>query len=118
MFERVKEESFHYYDRLARVRIFVEEKGNEPITLTEAAQVAAMETTYFSAFFKERVGISFTDWLRRVRIAKAMEIMREKDCRICDVAFAVGFGDVGTFSRAFKRYANQTPQDFKRSSRP
>ncbi|GEM_PF-1820339 len=112
------ERVFDYYPALRRVKEYVEKNCSESVTLSAAAKVAAMEPSYFSTFFHAKVGIPFSDWLRRIRIAKAIELMQEQDHSICDVAFAVGFNDLRTFGRAFKRYTNLTPMSFKKACRP
>ncbi len=110
--------AFDYYSRLQRVKEHVDEYYSEEISLEKAAQIAATEKTYFSTFFRKKVGITFTDWLRRLRVAKAIEIMKTRNQTICDTAFEVGFGDLRSFERAFKRYTNLTAGEFKKSIVP
>ena len=110
--------AFQYYSRLQRVKEHVDEYYSENISLEKAASIAATEKTYFSTFFRKKVGITFTDWLRRLRVAKAMEIMRTRNQSICDIAFEVGFGDLRSFERAFKRYTHLTAREFKQSILP
>ena len=114
----VNQRAFEYYSRLRRIKEHIEQYYYEEMSLTKAAQIAAMEKTYFSAFFRKKVGINFSDWLRRVRITKAIEIMKNRDLSICQIAFEVGFGDLRTFERAFKRYTSVTAREFKRSVSP
>ena len=71
-------DAFHYYTCLDKVRSFVEKNYSKEISLEKTAAVACMERTSFSRFFGSKVGISFTQWLRRVRIAKAQELMRKE----------------------------------------
>jgi len=110
--------AFQYYSRLRRVKKHVDQYYSEEISLEKAAQIAATEKTYFSTFFHKKVGITFTDWLRQLRVAKAIEIMETRNQSICDIAFEVGFGDLRTFERAFKRYTNLTAREFKNSILP
>lgn len=114
----INERAFDYYVRLKRVRDFVAENYSDTVTFSEAARVAAMERTYFSTFFREKVGITFSEWLRIFRVLRAIEIMKTSDQTICDIAFAVGFGDLRTFERAFKHYTSQTPSEYRKSVRP
>ncbi len=78
--------SFEYYARLGRVKKHVEQYYTEEISLENAAQIAATEKTYFSTFFREKVGITFTEWLREiggVRLTPevVLEAMSFKDYR-------------------------------------
>ncbi len=110
--------AFQYYSRLQRVKEHVDEYYSEAISLEKAAQIAATERTYFSTFFRKKVGITFTDWLRQLRVAKAIEIIKTRNQSICDTAFEVGFGDLRSFERAFKRYTHMTAREFKKSVLP
>ncbi len=115
---QVNEGAFRYYARLKRVKDHVDQNYSEEMSLDKAARIAATEKTYFSTFFRKKVGITFTDWIRRIRVAKAIDIMKTRDQSICDIAFEVGFGDLRSFERAFKRYTNLTAREFKRSILP
>ncbi len=108
-------EVFDYYPRLKRLRQYVEQSYSDPISLGKAAGIAALESSYFSSYFHVKVGITFTEWLRQVRIEKAMELMKAKDFSITEVAYEVGFGDLRTFERAFKQHTRMTPREFKKS---
>ena len=110
--------SFEYYARLTRVKKHVEQNYAEVISLEKAAEIAATEKTYFSTFFREKVGITFTEWLRQFRVTKAIEIIKTRNESICDIAFEVGFQDLRTFERAFKKYTNLTAREFKQSILP
>jgi AraC-like DNA-binding protein len=114
----LKDEAFWYYERLERVREYVTANYSEPISLETAAGIAAMERTYFSHFFRQKVGVTFSSWLQYVRIGAALEMIKERDHSITDVAFSVGFNELSTFQKAFKRWTNLTPRDFKRLARP
>jgi len=109
-------EVFDYYPRLNRLRQYVEQSYSEPIPLEKAASIAALEKSYFSSYFRAKVGITFTDWLRQVRVKKAMELMKASDFSITEVAYEAGFEDLRTFGRAFKKHTLMTPTEFKKSS--
>jgi AraC-like DNA-binding protein len=109
---------FSYYPPLQRVREFVEKNLSEPISLREAAGAAGLEEKYFSAFFHRKTGILFRDWLAGRRVDRAIEILTQHDDTITSVAASVGFQDLRTFERSFKRITGVTPREFKRSVAP
>ncbi len=115
---RTKGAAFDYYPRLKNLYEYVEQNYSEPISLGKAAGIAALESSYFSSYFRAKVGITFTDWLCRVRLKKAMELMKSSDFSITEIAYAVGFVDLGTCGRAFKKHTLMTPSEFKKSVRP
>ena len=114
----INNDAFQNDSRLRRIKRHVDQHYSEEISLEKAAQIAATEKTYFSTFFRKKVGITFTDWLRQIRVAKAIEIIKTRNQSICDTAFEVGFGDLRSFERAFKRYTNMTAREFKKSVLP
>jgi len=111
-------EAFTYYDRLSPVLEFVTAHVSTPISLDAAAKLAGLERKYFSAFFHSKVGATFTEWVRILRVSRAMELMRVRDDSIVRIAFAAGFRDVRTFERAFKRYVGLSPKAYRASVRP
>src|SRR5579864_2637514 len=110
--------SFDYYPPLGRIKRYTEEHYREEIPLPCAAEVAGMEATYFSAFFRKKIGIRYTDWLGCLRVAHAIRLLKSRDRPIADIAQAVGFNDLRTFERNFKRITHTTARRFKESVRP
>jgi len=112
------DQKLDYYPRLKRLREYVEQSYSEPISLKKAAGIAALESSYFSSYFRAKVGITFTEWLRQVRVEKAMELMKAGDFSITHIAYEVGFKDLRTFERAFKKHTLRTPREFRTSVAP
>jgi xylan 1,4-beta-xylosidase len=114
----IREPAFAYYARLNRVRDYVEHHYSENITLTSVADVAGLEPTYFSHFFHQKAGVPFSGWLTYIRINHAKQMITTYNTSISAVAQAVGYHDLRTFERAFKRCVGSTPMSFKQSVRP
>jgi AraC-like DNA-binding protein len=112
------ERAFHYYPCLGRVREHVIQNLGDEITLTAAAAVAGLEYHHFSRFFHERVGLCFRDWVCALRVARAMELLAQRDQPISWVGDTVGFADRRTLQRAFRRWLGMTPREFRRLARP
>ncbi len=86
-------------------------------TLTDAASIAGLEQKYFSRFFKEKTGIGFSLWLNVVRTHEAEKILSDSNVPITDVAAAVGYRDLRTFQRNFKKLIGVTPFQYRRRIR-
>lgn len=109
--------AFFFCPRLAKVKRHVDEHYAAPLSLGQAAHIAALERTYFCKYFHSKVGVCFADWITRVRINRALLMLMSHDHGISDLAFAVGFKDLRTFERAFKKFAGVTPRDCKSTVR-
>jgi len=106
--------AFDYYPSLTKVRKHFETNYSQPISLSDAAQIAGLEAKHFGKFFCRKVGIGFKEWSTVIRVQKAMDLIRKEYQPLTDIAFAVGFQDYGTFERAFKKYTGSCPREFRR----
>lgn len=116
--EEIQSVAFAYYPRLKKVKEHVDQHLEDEISLATAARIAGLEEKYFSTFFHRKTGICFTDWITRARIMRATDMMSVQDYTITGIAFAVGFRELRTFERAFKKFTGMTPRAFKSSVRP
>jgi len=115
---RVNEAAFSYYQRLDRVRRFVGEHYPERLILADVAEIAGMEPTAFSRFFRRKTGLCFRDWLAVVRVDKAKELMSENNLPMREVALKVGYCNLRSFQRVFLRFTGLSPIEYKHSVRP
>lgn len=110
---QINEEAFQYYARLDRVRQYIEKNYAEHISLGQAALVAGIERKYFSAFFHQKVGVRFRDWLMWVRVDRAKRLIMRGNYQITQIALETGFNDLRTFERKFKLCTGLTAREFK-----
>lgn len=100
--------------RKARLREILRERHADPeLALDTVARAAGLSTRSVQNLFEED-GTSFSDTLREIRLAHAFALLmsgRLEASRIADVAYAVGFRDVSTFNRAFRRRFGTTPRE-------
>jgi len=113
--EKLNNRAFDYYIRLRKVREYVGHHYSDTVSLGQAASVACMEPKSFSKFFRQRVGVPFHFWLTHLRICEAKKLIRASDDPITEIAHAVGFEDLRTFERAFRRHSGLSPREFKKS---
>jgi AraC-like DNA-binding protein len=74
-----------------------------------------MSTFYFCKMFKKVTGINFTDYLSRVRIEKAKNLLLNPNLRVSEIAFEVGFQSLTHFNRVFKKLLGQSPTEYARA---
>lgn len=84
------------------------------ITLDDVGGYIGFNPSYFSSIFKKETGISFIDYLSRVRIEKAKILMKEADLRIQDISLMVGYNDVKYFSKLFQKHTGLNPNEYRK----
>jgi AraC-like DNA-binding protein/ligand-binding sensor protein len=88
---------------ITRAREFIEGHHAEDLSLTQVAKVVNTSTYYFCKMFRKATGINFTDYLSRVRIEKAKNLLLNPNLRVSEIAFEVGFQSLTHFNRVFKK---------------
>lgn len=116
--EKLENLAFGYYPRLTRVDSFCRSHLTEDISLQMAADVAGLERSYFSTYFKKKTGVCFNFWLALRRVEAAKSLLSNRDRSISGVAQEVGFNNLETFERSFKRCFDMTPSQYKKTVRP
>lgn len=84
------------------------------VTLKDAANFAHMETTYFSKCFKSATGEGFQDYLTKVRLRKAEQLLEHSNLSIGGIAEACGFSTGKYFSDVFRRKKGCSPSQYRK----
>lgn len=88
------------------------------ITVNElAAHKYFVNPSYLSRLFKAETGMTFSRYLKELRMEKAAELLQESDLKVGDVASCVGYNDVSYFIQTFKKQYAMTPEQFKNSGK-
>jgi AraC-like DNA-binding protein/ligand-binding sensor protein len=98
---------------ITRAKEFIAEHQGEELSLGQVARAVNTSTFYFCKLFKRVSGINFTDYLSRVRIEKARNLLLNPSLRISEIAFEVGFQSLTHFNRVFKKIIGQSPTQFR-----
>jgi AraC-like DNA-binding protein len=84
------------------------------VSLTHAARVACLCPQHFSTLFRERVGVCFSVWQCHFRTQQAKMLLTTKSwMQLAAVARTVGYDDLSTFGRVFKRCEALAPRQFR-----
>ncbi len=101
-------------ERLQRVLNFLDDQWREPVSLADAAKVAALHPQSMSRFFQQHLGMNFQDYLLKLRLGRAARSLLETDQTVADIAFHSGFNNLANFNRHFKSAYHQTPSDYRK----
>ncbi|AEI44810.1 helix-turn-helix domain-containing protein [Paenibacillus mucilaginosus] len=86
---------------------------SESLSLQQVCDHIYMSASYFSACFKQHTGLTFVEYLTRLRIDKAKELLAATALKAYDIASRVGYPDPQYFSVIFKRHTGRTPKEFR-----
>lgn len=95
--------------QVARARQYIHEHCEDELSLGDVARHAAISPFYLCKKFKEVTGLNFTDYVSRVRVEKAKDMLRDPNHRVSEVAYQTGFQSLSHFNRSFKRITGQSP---------
>ncbi|MDR1495845.1 MAG: helix-turn-helix transcriptional regulator, partial [Clostridiales Family XIII bacterium] len=88
------------------------------IGLNDAAKVANVSTTHFSALFSQQMGKTFVEYLTEIRMERAKEMLRYTDMKSGDIAEKVGYNDPHYFSFLFKKINGCSPRTYRAAASP
>ncbi|MCL2254551.1 MAG: helix-turn-helix transcriptional regulator [Lachnospiraceae bacterium] len=94
---------------------FIRSNCKDNISLEMAAESIGFSKYHFARWFKQCAGISFTDFLARVRIEKAKVMLISTDNPVTEIAFESGFQSIATFNRVFKDYTGNSPKKYRKN---
>ncbi len=98
-----------------RARAFIVGHQADPIDLDHVAKAMHVSTFYFCKMFKKATGLTFTEYLGRVRIERAKTQLLNPNRRVSEIAYDVGFQSLTNFNRVFRQVAGQSPTKFRLS---
>jgi AraC-like DNA-binding protein/ligand-binding sensor protein len=98
---------------ITKAKKFIEEHQTEDLSLSQVAKAVNTSSFYFCKMFRKVTGINFTDYLSRLRIERAKNLLLNPNLRISEIAFEVGFQSLTHFNRVFKRILGQSPTAYR-----
>jgi two-component system response regulator YesN len=100
-------------ETLSTVLRYIRDNYMKQITLDDAARSVFLSPFYLSHTFKDELGITFIEYLTRVRMEEAMKLLVDKSLSMQAIAEAVGYDDASYFSKVFKKNAGVTPNKYR-----
>lgn len=99
--------------RIAEIIDYINKNYSKELYLDSIAEHFSMLPKPFSAFFKNQAGIGFVEYLTRLRIEKAKELLTKTNKSIAEISDEVGYNTKTTFTMAFKKYTGESPGQFR-----
>jgi YesN/AraC family two-component response regulator len=98
---------------ITRAKVFIAEHQNEEMSLRQVAGAVNTSAFYFCKMFKQATGLTFTDYLARVRIEKVKNLLLNPHKRISEAAYEAGFQSLSQFNRVFRKIAGEAPTTWR-----
>jgi AraC-like DNA-binding protein len=98
---------------ITRAKEYIAAHQAEDLTLAQVARAVNTSTFYFCKIFRRVTGLNFTDYVSRVRIEKARNLLLNRNLRISEIAYEVGFQSLTHFNRVFKRILGVSPTKYR-----
>ena len=93
---------------------YIDEHYQQKIELEDIAKIGGYNVAYTSQFFKRQMGISFIDYLLRLRLREATTRLTSSDEAVARIASSCGFADIKAFNVAFKKHFHLTPTEYRK----
>lgn len=98
--------------RTSRAVTYIEAHFHETIRLATVARLSGLSVFQFSRVFKKENGTTFSKFLQKFRISRALEILAGSHDSVSDTGFAVGFANLSYFDRVFRRHVGVSPSEY------
>lgn len=91
---------------------YIQAHYSQKISITDLCKQYGISSTYLNAKFKQETNYTFNDFLNRYRVLQAVELLRQDNMKVYEIAETVGFQDYKYFIQVFKKYIGCSPSRF------
>ena len=98
---------------VAAAKKIIKAGSGHEISLSLVARAVNVSAGYFSELFHKATGITFTDYVARVRVAKVKILLENPRLQITTIAYDTGFQSLSQFNRVFKQVTGKTPRSYR-----
>lgn len=103
-------------DTVEKMKVYIERHYQNNLTIEFLSSLFYMNRSYLSHLFKEKTGDTYVNYLNRIRIEKAKQLLLDSSKKMYQIARSVGYDNVKYFFRVFKKYEHMTPEQYRSRS--
>lgn len=104
-------------ERLVPILKYMEEHVAEEISLTRISKAFSLSERTLSRIFQAELSISFLQYLKQLRMVKAVELMLQTELTLSEIAYRTGYQSIAAFSNTFYQLTNMRPSQFAHAIR-
>lgn len=99
--------------KMKRIIKYIDDNLSQKLTLSDLCDIFEISSTSMNDLFKQEVNTTVNDFVNQKKINKAIQLIREEDYKIYEIAEMLGYSDYKYFNYVFKKYTDVTPSKFK-----
>lgn len=99
--------------RILIINQYIRRFINEDLSLTKIADLVHLNPSYLSRFYKEQTGMNLSDVINDLKLNKAMELLKQTDLPVNEIAEQLGFNSPSYFTLCFKKHYGLSPQKYR-----
>ncbi len=112
---------FYIYDKIVEVRkyksvSYIHDNYQENIKISTLAELECYNITYYTDWFKSHVGMPPSEYIKRVRIGKAKDLLLSTEYNLTQIAAQVGYSHSSTMCASFKEVTGITPKEYRKQN--
>ena len=96
---------------------YIDKNYQQKIELEDIAKIGGYNVNYTSQFFKRQLGVSFLEYLLRLRLREATVRLANSEVGVAYIASSCGFADIKAFNVAFKKHFHTTPSEYRKQAK-
>ena len=112
--EYVKSTFDSTHHRIHRIHEYLMKNYMQKIDLEQVAEIVHMAPASLCRFFKSSTGLTVFEYLNKIKINYACQLLLNTDLNIMDVSFDCGFNNLSHFNKQFIKFMGKTPSQFRR----
>jgi AraC-like DNA-binding protein len=98
---------------VTKAKVIVQATSDNEISLGRVARAVNVSASYFSELFHKTTGLTFTEYVARVRVEKVKNLLANHRLQITAIAYDTGFKSLSQFNRVFKRVCGLSPREYR-----
>lgn len=102
--------------KIEAIKLFIQENYNKKITLNEISDICDTNYCYLSSEFKKKTGMSFSKYVKSLKIESAKTLLKESLLEIKEISYKIGYKSLTHFYQDFKSFVGIPPKEYRKKN--
>ncbi|TVX96276.1 response regulator [Cohnella terricola] len=98
---------------ITEIMRIIQERFSENLTIADIASQVYLAKTYICLLFKQETGETINEYITRVRMEKAKELLNGTDRKLAEICTAIGYAEPSYFTKQFRKFTGMNPSDYR-----